>query len=101
MNNMPSELMSVFGRAVEIASPRDRAAFLDEACAGRPAVRAEVEELLNAHGIAGSFMGCPAVPSPETASFDSPIAECVGSSVGPYRLMEQVGEGGMGLVFVA
>jgi hypothetical protein len=101
MNNALSEVMSVFGRAVEIAAPRDRAAFLDEACAGRPAVRAEVEELLNAHGDAGSFMAAPAAPAADTGSLDSPVAEGVGSSVGPYRLMEQVGEGGMGLVFVA
>ena len=101
MNHASSDWMSVFGRAVEIASPRDRAAFLDEACSGRPAVRAEVEELLNAHGRAGSFMGLPAAPAAETAPPDAPVAEGVGSSVGPYRLMEQVGEGGMGLVFVA
>lgn len=46
-------------------------------------------------------MGFPAAPAAETAQLDASVAERVGSSVGPYRLMEQVGEGGMGLVFVA
>ena len=101
MKNAISEAMSIFGRAVEIAPPCDRAAFLDEACAGRAAVRAEVEDLLNAHGSAGSFMGYPAAPAVETALYEAPVAEGVGSNVGPYRLMEQFGEGGMGLVFVA
>jgi hypothetical protein len=43
----------------------------------------------------------PAAPAAETAPLDASVAEGVGSSVGPYRLMEQVGEGGMGHVFVA
>ena len=81
MNN--PEVMSVFGRAVEIAAPRDRAVFLDEVCAGRPDVRSEVEGLLNAHGNAGSFMACPAAPAAETSPLDSSAAEGVGSSVGP------------------
>src|SRR5262245_59475789 len=101
MNNFKPDVKSVFGRAVEIASPAERAAFLDEACAGHPAVRAEVEGFLKALDNAGSFMRYPAAPAGETADYDTPIAEGEGTVVGPYTLREQIGEGGMGLVFVA
>src|SRR5262245_51461631 len=101
MTSSTPDVKSVFGRAVEIASPVERAAFLDEACAGHPAVRAEVEMLLKALGDAGSFMRFPAAPAGETGDFDTPIAEGEGTVIGPYTLREQIGEGGMGLVFVA
>src|SRR5262245_53999384 len=101
---MPSytpDVKSVFGRAAEIASPAERAAYLDQACAGRPAVRAEVETLLRALGNAGSFMGSPAAPAGETQPYANPITEGEGTVIGPYTLREQIGEGGFGLVFVA
>jgi serine/threonine protein kinase len=101
MTSPTPDAKSVFGRAAEIASPRERAAFLDEACAGRPAVRAEVEDLLKALGDAGSFMRFPAAPAGETASYAATVSEGEGTVIGPYKLMEQIGEGGMGLVFVA
>ncbi|MFO0848263.1 MAG: tetratricopeptide repeat protein [Gemmataceae bacterium] len=95
------DAQSVFGRAAEISSPAARAAFLDDACAGHPAVRAEVDTLLKALGNAGSFMAHPAAPAGETRSYDGPIPESEGTVIGPYTLREQIGEGGMGLVFVA
>jgi serine/threonine protein kinase/Flp pilus assembly protein TadD len=101
MSRPSPDVKSVFGRAAEIATPSGRAAFLEEACAGHPAVRAEVEELLNALGNAGSFMGRPAAPADETAAYAATMAEGEGTIIGPYKLMEQIGEGGMGLVFVA
>src|SRR5215470_9324051 len=101
MTSFKPDVKSIFGRAAEIALPAERAAFLDEAAAGHPTVRAEVEMLLKALGDAGSFMGFPAAPAGETAEFDTPIAEGEGTVVGPYTLREQIGEGGMGLVFVA
>ncbi|MBY0461499.1 MAG: serine/threonine protein kinase, partial [Gemmataceae bacterium] len=101
MNRPTPDAKSVFGRAAEIPSPADRAAFLDDACAGHPAVRAEVETLLKALGNAGAFMAVPAAPAGETGSYDTPISESEGTVIGPYTLREQIGEGGMGLVFVA
>jgi non-specific serine/threonine protein kinase/serine/threonine-protein kinase len=74
---------------------------LDQACADAPEVRAEVQGLLDALGRAGSFMRSPAAPPPNTASYEPPITEGEGTTIGPYTLREQIGEGGFGLVFVA
>ena len=65
MSRAVPDVKSVFGKAVEIPAEADRAAFLDEACAGAPEVRAEVQGLLDALGRAGSFMRSPAAPPPE------------------------------------
>ena len=60
---------AVFDRAAEIESPSERAAYLAEACAGHPDVRREVEELLWAHGDAGSFLESgPVAAGPDDAT---------------------------------
>jgi serine/threonine protein kinase/Flp pilus assembly protein TadD len=80
-------------------SPNERAAYLEQACAGEPALRAAVEALLRANVGASGFLEQPAVAA--LATTDEPISERPGTVIGPYKLMEQIGEGGMGLVFVA
>ncbi len=63
-------------------------------------LRAEIESLLHAHDATGGFLeDVPAGPDP-TKDYQ-PIAEHPGTVIGPYKLMEQIGEGGFGLVFVA
>src|SRR5215467_11586500 len=94
----PSE-KSVFLEAFEIASSSERAAYLDQACKGNPQLRAEVEALLRAHGAPQPLLDAPEAGRP-TADAAPPL-ERPGTAIGPYRLMEQIGEGGMGLVFVA
>src|SRR5579871_6972645 len=89
----------------------ERAAYLDQACGGDTELRRRVEALLQAHDNAGSFLNRPAVPASGTTDTaagqwidpaDVPRpSEGPGSRIGPYKLMEQIGEGGMGLVFVA
>ena len=91
-------LESVFAAAVAKSSPPERAAYLDQACQANPALRKRVEALLRAHDNAGSLLAPPG--GQITADFE-PISEGAGTVIGPYKLMEQIGEGGFGLVFVA
>jgi serine/threonine protein kinase len=98
--NHPSPLEAVFFAALEKGSPQERAVYLDEACAGDPDLRVRVEKMLAAQAQAGSFLEQPA-RSPVLNVEEQPPGEHAGSVIGPYKLMEQIGEGGMGLVFVA
>ena len=80
--------------------PSARAAFLEEACAGDPGLRQRLEVLLHAHEHPGSFLGGPALGLAATVA-EPRVSERPGTVIGAYKLMEQIGEGGMGLVFVA
>ena len=99
MNPSSPGVKSIFGRAMEMASPDARSVYLDKACGSDAGLRAEVEALIQYHGRAGGFMGKPVAG--EATEDHEVITECLGTVIGPYKLMEQIGEGGMGLVFVA
>src|SRR6478752_4663225 len=97
----------IFIAALQEEDPDRRRAYLDEACAGRPELRQQVEALLRFHEGAGSFLEKPAaeeeVPATrmhQTADLAS-SAETPGAVVGPYKLLERIGEGGMGSVWMA
>ena len=89
----------IFHEALARKLPAERAAYLEQACAGDTALRASVEALLRANVGASGFMDLPVAAV--AATVDEPISERRGTVIGPYKLMEQIGEGGMGLVFVA
>ena len=90
---------SIFLEALQQSTPEQRGAYLDRACAGNDAQRRSVEMLLKAHAKAGEFLNQPAAEP--IATRDAPMAEGSATVIGPYKLMELIGEGGMGLVFVA
>jgi serine/threonine protein kinase/tetratricopeptide (TPR) repeat protein len=89
---------TIFIEALECEDPAARAAFLDEACAADPALRERVERLLRRNQQADDLLDSP---SPWAAAVDVPVLEGVGTVNGPYKLLEQIGEGGMGVVYMA
>src|SRR5262245_36826562 len=91
---------TIFAQAIEIESAQERAAFLVETCGSDPELRRELEQLVRDHFRAVAFLERPVAHLVATVD-EPPITEGPGTVIGPYKLMEQIGDGGMGLVFVA
>ncbi len=98
----PTPLEKIFFAALEKASGL-RAAYLDEVCAGDGKLRHRVELMLSAQAYSASFLESPAsVPGLAQIATAVPTnTEVIGSQIGPYKLIEQIGDGGMGVVYMA
>lgn len=90
----------IFLKAVEVQSLDDRRAYLEKACDGEEELRGYVEALIAASEQTGSFLESPH-PGLKAALDFSGLHDRPGSVIGPYKLLEQIGEGGMGVVFMA
>jgi serine/threonine protein kinase/tetratricopeptide (TPR) repeat protein len=95
----PKSIEQIFWDAGRIASPDEQDAYLDRACGGDAELRRRVEELLQARSKASNFLES-VVPTP-VATVEELIGERPGTVIGAYKLLEQIGEGGFGVVFMA
>ena len=93
-------IQAIFSEAISLASDEERGRFLDEVCGNDASVRSRVDALLRAHSEAGGFFGGQ-IPTAAATEIQPPIAERPGTVIGPYKLLQQIGEGGFGVVFLA
>jgi serine/threonine protein kinase/Tfp pilus assembly protein PilF len=100
MNDSQNRDVEVFTEALQLPAEQ-RTAFLEKACAGDRDFRKRVEALLRSHDEVGDFLE----DSPHTAALDAekqiPVGEKPGDRIGRYKLLQQIGEGGCGVVFMA
>jgi eukaryotic-like serine/threonine-protein kinase len=86
----------IFDVARKIEAGPAREAYLEQVCGDDATLCQRVRALLQAYDAGTSFL-----EPPVQAATIGPPREGAGTQIGPYKLMEQIGEGGMGLVFVA
>jgi serine/threonine protein kinase len=110
-----SETRELFSAALEIANPTDRLAMIQRACADRPQLKVKVDELLAVHAQADHFFSdCTTAISASVAELSvvggpddsgTPVPEIsddvAGTRIGPYKILQKIGEGGCGVVYMA
>ncbi len=112
MNAEKPSVKAIFAEAVEIEDPGARRSYLDRACTSDVELRRKLDALLQAYADAGSFLQKPAIDADLTDPFTPsarspapqeprPITEGPGTCIGPYKLLQPIGEGGMGIVYMA
>jgi serine/threonine protein kinase/Tol biopolymer transport system component len=100
-NQRWQQIKEIFHASLERA-PGERGTFLAQACAGDEALKGEVESLIKAHESEGSFIDSPAYEiAAEWLAEDSPAPSLVGQQVGRYKILAELGAGGMGEVYLA
>ena len=102
MSRNQEDIRSLFAEALAIESKLEREVFLDQRCDGDAALRQEIESLLAAHSQAGGFLDAGEMsPTETTDASATPTDSREGTRFGPYKLLRKIGEGGMGVVYMA
>jgi WD40 repeat protein len=96
MSAEQDKLRKIFSEALVRSSPEERERYVADACVSDPELRRQVDSLLLAHAQAGDFLHQNVI-APQASS----IGEAPGNIIGRYKLLQQIGEGGFGVVFMA
>src|SRR5947209_4895736 len=100
----PMQEQSIFIAALELDDAAERTAYLNRVCGSDLPLRQRIERLLQRHQQGASFLDSPAAVLAPLAASAAPQAlplDGPGTRLGPYKLLEQIGEGGFGVVFLA
>src|SRR5438552_6931070 len=109
MNSGPDREIAIFNGALQLP-PAQRTAYLAIACAADSSLRERIEKLLKVHEDAGSFLAearerpaesSPAQPPEQTIALGSLAGEKEGDLIGRYKILQEIGEGGGGVVYMA
>ena len=100
MGEKPRDVETIYHVALKKASGEERSSYLDKVCGTDHVLRARVEALLEASQEVGNFLEPPVV-GPDVTLDETPGIEGPGTKIGHYELLELIGEGGMGLVYLA
>jgi serine/threonine protein kinase/tetratricopeptide (TPR) repeat protein len=95
-----SAVESIFFAALDKSSHEERAAYLDQACGPDLQLRGRVERMLKVKPQIGAFLQAPAPALGPTVDAP-PLTEKAGTIIGPYKLLQEIGEGGFGVVYMA
>jgi serine/threonine protein kinase/tetratricopeptide (TPR) repeat protein len=100
MNVSSDRVVVIFAEAIQL-SVSERSAYLERACGADEELRQRVERLLKAHDQVGDFLEQPAPEAMPEARAEASVGEKPGDRIGRYKLLQQIGEGGCGIVFMA
>ncbi len=100
MDGESNREVELFSEALDVP-PEEREAFLTRACAGDEALRRRVEQLLATHQHVGGFLEDPPAQLPGNEALPAGLGEKLGDWIGHYKLVQQIGEGGCGVVYMA
>jgi serine/threonine protein kinase len=92
---------AIFDAALACVTLQERAVYLDKACVGQPGLRQRIEALLAAHEQASKFLEPQAAAARPTVRLALPPEEQPGERIGRYKLLQKIGEGGCGVVYMA
>ena len=108
MSKINKSLRAIFNEALEIADAKQRGEYLAQACGADTALRQSIEELIQANNDAGGFLGGTGGATRQATQKDAhgtvvpaPISEQPGDKIGRYKLLQKIGEGGCGVVYMA
>src|SRR5205085_11440368 len=100
MTELPLPEEAIFLQALEIEATAERSAFLDRACAADARLRAVVNALLRASAKSGDLLDI-SERADASPTLGQPPDERAGTQIGPYKILQQIGEGGMGTVYMS
>ena len=91
----------IFLTALQLATVQERMKYVQAACSGDPELHGRVSKLLASHDAVNGPLDQPLFDIGNASTLDQPSVARLGTQIGPYKLLQVIGEGGMGVVYMA